>query len=433
MHKAVISNRIYLRPRDEAHKKELCKELTHKIAQKFVRRTGPKGAPISNVEIIRNYKMLPQGLMSIPQGRTDLIPEDYEIVDKRVIVDDYIPEPRHALRDSQEPVYASVDGSCIVNALVGWGKTFTALWLAYKFQQKTLIITHTTALRDQWIKEVESLYGFTPGIVGSGKYDLDAPIVVGNVQTLTKYKTELSREFGMVILDEAHHCPATTFSEILDSSYAKYRIGLSGTLERKDGKHIVFRDYFGSVVHRPPQSHTLNPTIKLVHTDVRLHGDNWAQKINALLYDEDYQKFIAALTKVQVDRGHKVLLVAERVEFLKNVKDLLGSSCILVTGETPFEERQTLLRQIQTGEATSIAGSRQIFTEGISVNELSCVILASPTSNPILLEQLIGRIMRLHEDKLDPIVLDIQFASYAERNQNEIRKAFYMSKGWKVI
>ena len=36
-----------------------------------------------------------------------------------------------------------------------------------------------------------------------------------------------------------------TFSKVIDSNYARYKIGLSGTIERKDGKHVVFRDYFG--------------------------------------------------------------------------------------------------------------------------------------------------------------------------------------------
>ena len=79
-----------------------------------------------------------------------------------------------------------------------------------------------------------------------------------------------------------------------------------------------------------------------------------------------------------------------------------------------------------------VAGSRQIFSEGISINCLSCVILAVPTSNPISLEQIIGRIMRMHPGKLDPVVLDMNFSSGAERRQNSARLAFYASKGWEV-
>ena len=424
--KAIISNRIYLKPLDV---KPLIEALTYRIEGK----ARPK-AKYTNVEIIKNYKVLPQGVVSIPVGRTDLIPEGLEIIDRRVLNPVPFPLPRHALREGQQAVYDQVNDSCFINALVGWGKTFTALHIARKLEQKTLVVTHTAMLRDQWCDEVRELYGMEPGIIGSGKFDIeDRAIVVGNVQTVTKLLPQLCKEFGTVILDEAHHVPATTFASIIDGMYARYKIALSGTMQRTDGKHVIFRDYFGDKVYRPPQSHTLNPVVKTVATGIHLpSGAAWAQKINALLYDEDYQQFIASMAQAQIRKGHRVLIVASRVEFLTKIKELIGESCILITGETDYDERKQLIEKVETGEALCVAGSRQIFSEGISINCLSCVILPEPTSNPITLEQIIGRVMRLSEGKLDPVVLDMNFSSAAERKQNTARLAFYASKGWKV-
>lgn len=204
-------------------------------------------------------------------------------------------------------------------------------------------------------------------------------------------------------------------------------------MQRTDGKHVIFRDYFGDKIYRPPQSHTLNPTVKIVSTGIHLpQGEAWSKKINTLLYDEDYQQFIASMAKAQINKGHKVLIVASRVEFLEQVKEHIGEGCILITGETDFDTRKELIRKVETGEAVCVAGSRQIFSEGISINCLSCVILPEPSSNPITLEQIIGRVMRLSENKLDPVVLDMNFSSAAERKQNTARLAFYAQKGWKV-
>jgi superfamily II DNA or RNA helicase len=405
------------------------RQLTYKIEGKISSKSK-----IRPIELIKNYKVLPNGVISIPQGRLDLVPTDYEIEDKRALKEVPFPTTKFELRDSQVPVYESVQDSCMINALVGWGKTFTALHIAKKLGQKTLVITHTTALRDQWIEETEKLFGFTPGIIGSGKFDIeDHFLVIGNIQTLVKVVDRISKEFGTVILDEMHHVPATTFSNVLDALYARYRIGLSGTLERTDGKHVVFNDYFGFDIYKPPQSHTMNPVVKLVPTGIALPiSSNWAQKVNALLYDEEYQNFIANVALVQIAKGHSVLVVADRVEFLNKVKEKIGATCILITGETPFEERKELLEQIENGSKMCIAGSRQIFSEGISINKLSCAILAVPTTNPISLEQIIGRIMRLHPDKLDPVVLDMQFSSPSDKRQNAARLSFYASKGWKV-
>ena len=428
MSKAVISNRIYLNKPEEGFD-GIKKALTYKIEHKGAGRGG-KG---SLIEIIRNYKILPGNIISIPQGRLDLIPEDYEIIDKRVYNEMPFPLPKVDLREGQQKVFDETNDTCFINALVGWGKTFTALHIARKLGQKTLVITHTTMLRDQWIEEIEALYDMEVGIIGSGEFDIDHAIVVGNIQTVTKHALALSKEFGTVIMDEAHHCPASTFTELIDAMYARYRIGLSGTMIRKDGKHVLLRDYFGSEVHKPPQSHTLNPLVRLLRPGISLTpGEVWVKKVNNLLYDPDYQEYIAVLAATQISKGHSVLIVADRVEFLNKVQELLGETCVSVTGSTTFEERKTCSEQIESGEKRCIAGSRQIFAEGISINRLSCVILASPLANEVLLEQIIGRVMRKHELKLDPVVLDIQFSGVADRKQNNLRLKFYLDKGWEV-
>lgn len=428
MPKAVISNRVYLDNPGAAYTKEIVKQLTYKIKKD----TGSK--QFSPVETIRNYKSLPKGILSIPQGRTDLIPEGYEVLDKRVLVPVPFPMPKHKLFDTQLEIYSQVESSCFINALVGWGKTFTALHIAYKLGQRTLVITHTAALRDQWVEEVEQLFGMRAGIIGGGAYDIeDRAIVVGNIQSIVKYLPQLVKEFGTVILDEAHHCPATTFATTVDAFYAKYRIALSGTMIRKDGKHILFSDYFGNIVFKPPQSNTLDPTVKIVRSGIVLKpGAPWVEKINKLCQDEKYQQFIAGVAKLEISNGHRVLIIADRVEFLEKVKEYVGETCVLVTGDTDFETRKLVKEQINTGQKSAIAGSRQIFAEGISVNALSCVILAVPMSNDSLLEQVVGRIQRIFDGKQMPVVVDINFAGYADKKQNNDRLGLYLRKGWQI-
>lgn len=407
-------------------KQKLFDTLTYKI----VTNTGSK--KYESIEIIRNYRMVTPTVISIPQGREDLIPADYEIIDKRVEIWEEFPEAIHPLFDEQKAVYDEVDHSCFINALVGWGKTFTALHIAAKLGQKTLVVVHNTELRDQWIREVETLFGFKPGIIGSGTFDIAAPIVVGNVQSIVKNLKKIEKAFGTLIMDEGHHCPATTFTNIIDSSHARYRIGLSGTMKRKDGKHIMFKDYFGHKVFKPAQNNTLDPTIHLLKSGIRLPpGKTWSDKVTKLLADEEYQDLIASMALVQARKGHKVLVIADRVDFLQKVAEMLGPQAVCVVGET--NDRQAEIRKVEEGLADIICGSRQIFSEGISVNCLSCVILAIPIANAPTLEQIIGRIMRLFPGKLDPIVLDIQFSGPSEKRQNDLRLALYLEKGWKIL
>lgn len=429
MPKAVISNRIYMDNPGVEQTKLVIKELTYKIKKD----TGSK--QFATIETIKNYKVLPKGILSIPQGRLDLVPEDYEIIDKRVLENVPFPTPKLGLRPEQQLVYDPIDDTCFINALVGWGKTFTALHLAHKFGQKTLVITHTAALRDQWCEEVGVLFGTECGVIGGGRIDHeDHFITVANIQTLAKHTADLAKSFGTIILDEAHHCPATTFAQTVDAFHARYRIALSGTMIRKDGKHILFRDYFGPLVYKPPQSNTLTPTVHIVKSGITLKpGVPWVEKVTELLESEKYRWFIAELAQMHIASGHSVLIIADRVEFLHKVKEYIGDDCAVVTGDTEYEDRQLVKQQVLSGEKKAICGSRQIFSEGISINSLSCVILAAPMSNDSLLEQIVGRVQRMHDGKLDPLVVDINFAGYADKKQNNDRLALYLRKGWQVI
>lgn len=429
MPKAVISNRIYMDSPGVEHTKKVINELTYKIKKD----TGSK--KFASIETIKNYKVLTKGILSLPQGRQDLIPNDYEIVDKRVLIPVPFPDPKFALRPDQQEVYDQVHDTCFINALVGWGKTFTALHIAHKWGQKTLVITHTTALRDQWAEEIEVLFGHKPGVIGSGQFEHeDSFITVANVQTLTKHVAVLAKEFGTIILDEAHHCPATTFAQLVDSFHARYRLALSGTMIRKDQKHVVFRDYFGDHVLKPALANTMVPVVHKVKSGIVLKpGATWVEKINELTQDDFYQRYIAGIALLQIEQGHSVLVVADRVEFLQKVQEYIGDTCLLVTGETDFEQRQIAKQQLLDGTKRAVCGSRQIFSEGISINVLSCLILAVPISNDSLLEQLVGRVQRQYEGKQQPVVVDIQFAGHADRKQNNDRLGFYLRKGWQVV
>ena len=423
--KAVISNRIYLECTRE-YREFLSKELTYTIPAR-----GPNEAP----QVIKNMQRVRENLVTIPIGRMDLIPDDYEIVDKRIYVPVDFPKFKFPLRESQQAVYDELDDNCIINAWVSWGKTFTGLAIAGKLGQKTLVVTHTTSLRDQWAKEVQKVYGITPGIIGSGKFNIDAPIVIGNTQTLYRNIPKIRKEFGTIILDEMHHVSSPTFSKILDTNYCRYKIGLSGTIERKDGKHVVFKDYFSSKLFRPPKENFMTPTIEILRSEVRFMdgaGTPWAKRINALANNDEYRHTVAMLAAAYAAKGHKVLVVSDRVHFLKSCAELTGEKAVCVTGEVAHEERERLVNEILHGDKNVLYGTQAIFSEGISVNSLSCLILGTPINNEPLLTQLIGRVIRKQEGKRDPVVIDIHLKGKTAQRQASNRMGYYMKQGYQI-
>ena len=423
--KAVLSNRIYLEVTKE-YKEHLNKELTYKI---------PSYNPMDPPQIIKNMQRIKEGLVSIPIGRTDLIPEDYEIVDKRISLPVELPDFKFDLRTSQLEVFDAIEDNAIINAWVSWGKTFTGLAIAGKFRQKTLVVTHTIPLRNQWANEVEKVYGITPGIIGSGKFEIDNPIVIGNTQTLYRNLPAIQKAFGTIILDEMHHVSSPTFSKVIDSNYCRYKLGLSGTIERKDGKHVVFRDYFGQTLFKPPKENFLTPTVHVLKSEVRFMDGNrtpWANRVTALCNNEEYRHTVAMLAAAYARRGHKVLVVSDRVHFLKACAELVGENAICVTGEVSHEDREMYLTEIRSGKKDILFGTQAIFSEGISVNNLSCLILGTPVNNEPLLTQLIGRVIRKEEGKQDPVVIDIHLKGNTARKQASNRMGHYMKQGYNI-
>jgi len=422
--KAVLRNRIFMEV-DASLQSKLDEELTYAI---------PPRNPLDPPFIIKNMGIVRKGLVTLPIGRTDLIPEDYEIIDKRVDSPIEGFDFKFTLRPSQQSVYDDVNDSCIVNAWVSWGKTFTALAIANKLKQKTLIVTHTLALRSQWEKEVKKVFGVIPGIIGSGQFDIDHSFVVGNVQTLYRRIDDIKNVFGTIILDEMHHVSSPTFTRIVDASNARYKIGLTGTMERKDGRHVIFRDYFNTNVYKPPKENYLVPKVHTVKSGIRFpDGANtpWASRINAIAYNWEYQNMMALLAAKYAAQGHKVLVVSDRVDFLKQCHRLVGDNSICVTGEVPHEQRPKMIKGI-FGEKDILFGTQSIFSEGISVDCLSCLILATPVNNEPLLTQLVGRIIRIHEDKPQPIIVDIHLEGKTARRQANARMGYYMKQGYEV-
>lgn len=422
---AVLMNRIYLEVTPE-YKEKLREILTYSIESRI-----PNEPPL----IIRNLKQVKGSIVSIPSGREDLIPDGYDIIDKRSAPAAQFPAFRGQLRESQQAVYDEIESSTMLNAWVSFGKTFTALAIAGKFSLKTLVVTHNVSIRTQWVRETEKVYGFTPGIIGSGKFDISTPIVVGNTQTLVNKIDKLKDTFGLVILDECHHVSSPTFSSIIDKCNSRYKLGLSGTLERKDGKHVVFNDYFSSKVIRPPKENFMEPVVHIYNAPFSLlDGANvpWAKKVNKVLLNTQYQQFVALLAAKYVGKGHKVLVVSDRTEFSHNCTKLVGNRAIAITGELKDPaEREKQLKRIYD-DIDIIFGTMSIFSEGISENILSCLILATPINNEPLLTQLTGRIIREYPNKPQPVVVDINLIGNIAKNQATQRTGVYLKNSWKM-
>ena len=103
---------------------------------------------------------------------------------------------------------------------------------------------------------------------------------------------------------------------------------------------------------------------------------------------------------------------------------------------THFAPRPTLenghLQHTANNEKQILFGTQSIFSEGISINELSCLVLGTPVNNDPLLTQLIGRIIRKIDGKKQPVVVDFHLKGKTAARQASARMGYYMKQGYEV-
>lgn len=168
------------------------------------------------------------------------------------------------LRDYQRPVVEkyihhaqnqpSGVGGGLLELPCAWGKTSGSLYILSQLKKKTIVIIHKEFLMNQWIERIQQ---FLPdariGKIQGQTIDVeDKDIVLCMLQSLVgkDYPADLFESFGLTIIDEVHHISSQTFSNALFKVVTKYMLGLSATMNRKDGTTKVFKLFLGDVVHK---------------------------------------------------------------------------------------------------------------------------------------------------------------------------------------
>ena len=149
----------------------------------------------------------------------------------------------------------------------GLGKTVIALNIIAKLQVKTLIIVHKEFLMNQWIERIkEFLPDASIGKIQGQNISISADIVIGMLQSLSMkdYDESIFDSFGFIIIDEVHHMGAEVFSQALLKVNTNYCLGLSATMNRKDGLTKVFKMFLGDIVHTEKRKTENSVLVKVI-------------------------------------------------------------------------------------------------------------------------------------------------------------------------
>ena len=343
----------------------------------------------------------------------------------------------------------------VLSAATGFGKTVVAASVIAARRTNILVLVHRRQLMDQWIARLGSfldLPSSSIGRIGGGKRKPSGIVDVGMIQSLVHKGVvdDIVADYGHVVVDECHHVSAVSFEAVARRTKARYVLGLSATVTRKDGHHPIifmqcgpvrFRAEAKSQARRRPFTHRAI----LRNTSFRLQtgSDDDPPKIQHIYAElaEDRERNDQIFDDVMsaLELGRSPIVLTERKSHARQLAERLGRftrNVLLLTGGMGMRQGREIMERIatipETEERVLVATGRYI-GEGFDDARLDTLFLAMPISWKGTLAQYVGRLHRLHPEKREVLVYDyVDDAVPLLRRMSEKRVLGYRSLGYSV-
>jgi len=425
---------------------ELKIDLTMKPNINFALSSEQKEFTIYNESKTRIYIPRYYGLQKF--GIPDKCTEDESIICDNLVF-------QGKLRDQQiEPVNKFILAAQdplkrggIISVPCGFGKTIMSVYISCYFKKKTLFVSHKDFLNQQFRSTIEE---FVPnakiGIIKQSTVNVkDKDIVIASLQSLAMkdYDIDIFKQFGLVIIDEVHHLGAEVFSRAFSKLNAPIILGLSATLNRKDGMRKVFEYFIGKSVYKFTKKEDctvyvnihkyFNPDIKYSANKLLWNGKpNIAGMINNICSYEPRTIYIINVLKSVLEKeiDRKILILSERRQQLTDIEKLIIDNDITTSiGYYVGGLSQNILDISATKKI--ILATYQMAAEGMNIPTLNTLIFASPISD---IQQAVGRILREkpNERKYIPLCIDILDEFSVFTRKGFVRMNYYKQHNYDV-
>lgn len=309
----------------------------------------------------------------------------------------------------------------LVTLFTGAGKTIIFSEIANKYikdGKKVLVLAHREELLDQAADKMMKFHGVDFTLIKSGKdYDESKMFQIGSVQSLCK-EDRLNKfdkdYYGLIIVDEAHHCMADTYQVIFKYFKSAKILGVTATPNRSDGKKLAkffeatayeykmedgIRDgWLSSVIMR---TGNVNIDLSKVRT---VAGDFIINELDDAITRE-FNK-ISKYIKSKLEHRKRILIFTPRIasaEVLAEVLKRDGLNAEFVSGAS--KNRKEITEKFKSGDIRIICNS-MLYTEGFDCPEVDCIINLRPTQSKGLFTQMLGRGTRICDGKENVLYVD---------------------------
>jgi superfamily II DNA or RNA helicase len=303
----------------------------------------------------------------------------------------------------------------------GGGKTVIFCHIAEQAATKgnrIVILVHRQELVDQTSKALSAL-GVHHGIIASDhQMDLTYSVQVASVQTLVRRLHKIPADyFQLLVVDEAHHAVAGSWSNVIDH-YPKAKVlGVTATPERLDGQGL--KDKFTKMIVGPQlaelteQGHLAKA--RVFCPPIKIDLSKLEKKMG------DYDMALAEQELMMADtvgdsvkhfkrwiKDGTAIAFCTTVAHSQSVAETFNENGIAAAhldGKMAKDERRKLIKQLGTGEIRVLT-SCQIISEGTDVPSVTGCLLLRPTLSLSLYLQQVGRCLRPSPGKAAAIILD---------------------------
>jgi superfamily II DNA or RNA helicase len=325
----------------------------------------------------------------------------------------------------------------------GAGKTFVAELAIQEIQRSAVILVPTIDLMGQWYDLLSSSFGGEVGLLGGGSHDI-REITVSTYDSAYLHLDRYGDRFGLAIFDECHHLPSPSYAHAAEALIAPFRLGLTATPDRPDGRHELLDDLIGPRAYSKQITDLAGDLLadyEVVTVPVELSDDEleryvenrrtyrdfvsskqismgdpkgWGRFIMLSSRSEEgrrafrayrEQRRIALFPKAKLDLVED-LLWQHRADlslvFTEDNESAYALSRLFllpaVTHQTPPKERKEILDRYRAGQYRTIVTSK-VLNEGVDLPAARVGIIVAGSGSTREHVQRLGRILRRAEGK----------------------------------
>ena len=315
----------------------------------------------------------------------------------------------YVLRPYQQECVDVIDnidpGSYLVVLATGLGKTM--IFSHIKRKGRVLILSH----RDELVRQPAKYYECSFGIEKAGEVSHGEEVVSASVQSLIHRLDRFQPDdFDTIITDEAHHAVAPSYRKIYDYFKPRLHLGFTATPNRADQTRLdlVYQKIIYQRDMRWGITNNFLTDIDCLRVDIGYD----LSKVKIKRGDLDQEKLQATINKKILNEGvanaYRKYAVGRTVIFASGVAHAHGIAreiygAVVISAET--KQRQDILKRFQDGEIPCLVNC-MVLTEGTDLPSIRTILIARPTVNSSLYEQMVGRGLRMYDGKEHLTLID---------------------------